>query len=116
MSMNVILGRHSRPGPDANPHRPAAAEHGTYSHAVVDGDARDGLVRETLRNVGATQPPGADHYLGLSRTEAERFATSEGRRVVDRTPDFESRRADLVTRRINLLLDSAGVVIRADIG
>jgi hypothetical protein len=62
------------------------------------------------------EPPRADPYLGLTCEEAQALADHEQRRLVDRTPDFHARRADLVSNRVNVLFDENGVVIDADIG
>jgi hypothetical protein len=83
---------------------------------VADGDERDQRVREALRNAQVPEPPGADRYVGLTRTEAEQLAAREGRVIVDRSPSFESRRANLVSRRVNLMFDERDLVVRADIG
>jgi hypothetical protein len=67
---------------------------GTYSRGLVDGDERDQVIRRSLRDNLGVEPLGTDHYLGLTRDEAERLAAAEGRRLVDRGQYFESRRAN----------------------
>ena len=83
---------------------------------MADGDERDQQVRRSLRENLGYEPPGADQYLGLTRQEAQALADRENRRLVDRTPNFHARRADLVSNRVNVLIDEQGVVVDADIG
>lgn len=56
------------------------------------------------------------HYLGLDGYAALTLAVEEGRDLVDRTPNFTRRRADLRFNRVNVQYDEHGVVVRADLG
>ncbi len=85
---------------------------------MPDGDERDSRTRAHLQRVhGSVDVPPTDTYLGLHLDEARALADQEGRLLVDRTPNLRRRRANLVTIRVNVLLDDDGVVVvEADVG
>lgn len=55
-------------------------------------------------------------YVGLSRGDAERLATSESRHIRVLSSLDGPRRADLSYGRVNVELDEDEVVVRADAG
>jgi hypothetical protein len=83
---------------------------------MTDGDERDRRVRAHIRQLFGLELPPTDPYIGLTLAQAVELAEKEGRRVVDRSPNFRSRRADLVPGRVNVLLNVDGVVVQADVG
>jgi ABC-type amino acid transport substrate-binding protein len=55
-------------------------------------------------------------YVGLILAGARTLAEREGRRLVDRSPNLRSRRASLLSNRVDVLLNQDGVVVKADVG
>ena len=82
---------------------------------MPDGDERDRIVQRLAREHALTVLP-TDPYLGLTREQAEQRARDEGRDLVDRTGAWDTRRADLAFRRVNVDIGAEGTVVRADAG